>query len=394
MVVRTLRDGDFSAKRVLVRVDFNVPLGADGKVVDDARIEASLPTIRRLKQVGAKVILASHLGRPKPGKDNTAFSLRPVATHLSGLLGAPVAFATDCTGEIAKAAVAKLRPGDVLLLENVRFHAGEEANDPAFAKDLACLADAYVNDAFGTAHRAHASTTGVAHLLPSYAGFLIEKELAALGTALEKPERPFTAILGGAKVSDKILVVERLLERVDRLVIGGGMAFTFLKAQGHEVGKSLVEVDRLELAKSLLERAAKRKVEVFLPIDVVAADAFAENAAYRSCRIEAMRPTWMGLDIGPGTRDAFAQAIATSKTVLWNGPMGVFEWDNFGAGTQAVAQAIAACRGTTVVGGGDSAAAAAKYGVADKVTHVSTGGGASLEFLEGKVLPGIAALDR
>ncbi len=393
MAVKTLHDGSFAGKRVLVRVDFNVPLAA-GTITDDARIVAALPTIRHLRKAGAKIILVSHFGRPKPGKDNSTFSLRPVANHLATLLGVPVAFAPDCIGAAASLAVAKLSAGDVLLLENVRFHAGEEKNDPEFCRALAALADAYVNDAFGTAHRAHASTTGVAHLLPAFAGFLIEKEIAALGTALDNPQRPFTAILGGAKVSDKILVVERLLEKVDRLIIGGGMAFTFLKAQGHEVGKSLVEADRIDLATTLLARAAKANVEVLLPVDVVAADAFAKDATHRACRIDAMRPAWMGLDIGPGTRANFAAAIGSSKTVLWNGPMGVFEWDAFGEGTKAVAEAIAACMGTTIVGGGDSAAAAVKYGVAAKMTHVSTGGGASLEFLEGKVLPGIAALDR
>jgi phosphoglycerate kinase len=391
--VPSIREGKFAGKRVLVRVDFNVPL-EDGKVTDDARVQAALPTIRHLQEAGAKVVLASHLGRPKPGKDNAAFTLKPVADHLAKLLGAPVAFASDCVGEPARTAVAALQPGQVLLLENVRFHAGEEKNDPAFCAELAKLADLYVNDAFGTAHRAHASTTGVAKLLPGYAGFLIAKELEALGTALEAPQRPFTAILGGAKVSDKILVIESLLAKVDRLVIGGGMAFTFLKAQGHEVGKSLVEADRVPLARELLQRAKANGVEVLLPVDVVAADEFAENAVHRGVRVDAMRPEWMGLDIGPGTRERFAQAIASSKTVLWNGPMGVFEWDAFGHGTKAVAEAVAACKGTTIVGGGDSAAAAAKYGVADRMTHVSTGGGASLEYLEGKVLPGIAALER
>ncbi len=393
MAVKTLQDGTFSGLRVLVRVDFNVPLDA-GRVTDDARIVAALPTIQFLRKAGAKVILASHFGRPKPGKDNSSFSLRPVAARLAELAKTPVAFAPDCVGAVALAAVAKLRAGDLLLLENVRFHAGEETNDPAFCKELAALADAYVNDAFGTAHRAHASTTGVAHLLPAYAGFLIEKEVSALGAALDQPERPFTAILGGAKVSDKILVVERLLEKVDRLVIGGGMAFTFLKAQGHEVGKSLVEADKLEFAAKLLADAKRRGVEVHLPTDVVAADAFAQNATYRSCKLAAMRPAWMGLDIRPMTVAAFSQAITSSRTVLWNGPMGVFEWDAFGEGTKAIAEAVAACTGTTIVGGGDSAAAAAKYGVAGKLTHVSTGGGASLEFLEGKELPGIAALGR
>jgi phosphoglycerate kinase len=388
--VRTLRDGDFSGRRVLVRVDVNVPI-EDGRVADATRIEASLPTIEHLRQAGAKVILASHLGRPK-GAPEAKYSLKPVADWLNAH-GVPTAFAADCVGPAAEAAVKALQPGGVLLLENVRFHAGEEKNDPAFVGKLAALAEAYVNDAFGTAHRAHASTTGVAKLLPAYAGFLIEKELAALGQALDDPKRPFTAIMGGAKVSDKILVLEKLLPKVDRLVIGGGMAFTFLKAQGHEVGKSLVESDRIGLAGELLERAKARGVQVHLPVDVEAADEFKPDAVHRAAKVSHMRPEWMGLDIGPLTAADFGKAIATSGTVLWNGPMGVFEWDAFDFGTKAVAEAVAACPGTTVVGGGDSAAAAKKFGIEGKVTHVSTGGGASLEFLEGKVLPGIAALE-
>jgi phosphoglycerate kinase len=388
--VRTLRDGDFNGRRVLVRVDVNVPIEG-GRVADATRIEASLPTIEHLRKAGAKVILASHLGRPK-GAPEPKYSLRPVADWLSAH-GVPTAFATDCVGAAAERAVAALKPGEVLLLENVRFHAGEEKNDPAFVSRLAALADAYVNDAFGTAHRAHASTTGVAKLLPAYAGFLIEKELAALGQALDSPARPFTAIMGGAKVSDKILVLEKLLPKVDRLVIGGGMAFTFLKAQGHEVGKSLVEADRIPLAKELLERAKARGVQVHLPVDVEAADEFKQDSVHRAAKVSHMRPEWMGLDIGPLTAADFAKAIVSSGTVLWNGPMGVFEWDAFDFGTKAVAEAVASCKGTTVVGGGDSAAAAKKFGIEGKVTHVSTGGGASLEFLEGKVLPGIAALE-
>jgi phosphoglycerate kinase len=391
MAVRTLRDGEFSQKRVLVRVDFNVPV-EDGKVGDDARIVAAMPTVDHLRRAGARTILVSHFGRPK-GRPEPQFSLAPVADHLRSHLGVPVRFAPDCVGPAAEAAVAALKPGEVLLLENVRFHPEEERNDPAFCERLAALADCFVNDAFGTAHRAHASTTGVARLLPSYAGLLIEKELSALGTALERPERPFTAVMGGAKVSDKILVIEKLLEKVDRLVIGGGMAFTFLKAQGHEVGRSLVEADRVGLAATLRERARARGVEVLLPVDVEAADRFEEHTPHRAVKLAAMRPEWMGLDIGPLTIRAFTQAIESSRTILWNGPMGVFEWEAFGFGTQAVAQAIARSRGTTVVGGGDSAAAAKRFGIEDKVTHVSTGGGASLEFLEGKVLPGIAALD-
>jgi phosphoglycerate kinase len=389
-MLRTLRDGDFKGQRVLVRVDFNVPL-ENGKVTDDARITAALPTVDFLRKAGAKVILVSHLGRPK-AKPDPEFSLKPVADHLRDHLGVPAAFATDCVGPAAERAVAELKPGQVLLLENVRFHPGEEKNDPTFCKQLAALADRYVNDAFGTAHRAHASTTGVALLLPSCAGFLIEKEVGALGDALDRPERPFTAIMGGAKVSDKIPVIEKLLEKVDRLLIGGGMAFTFLKAQGHEVGKSLVEPDRIELARTLLARAKDKGVEVLLPVDVEAADAFDAKATHRACKVSHMKPEWMGLDIGPLTIQQFTEAIAGSRTVLWNGPMGVFEMEAFAFGTKAIAHAVARNPGTTVVGGGDSAAAAKKFHVEDKMTHVSTGGGASLEFLEGKELPGIAAL--
>ncbi|MEK6975529.1 MAG: phosphoglycerate kinase [Candidatus Thermoplasmatota archaeon] len=389
MQVRTLRDGDFKGKRVLLRVDFNVPV-EHGRVSDDTRIRASLPTIDFLRKAGAKVILCSHLGRPKGGPDPSA-SLKPVADTLRSL-GVPCTFATDCIGEPAAKAVAALKPGEAVLLENVRFHKGEEKNDAAFTQALADLCDVYVNDAFGTAHRAHASTTGVAHLRPAYAGLLIEKEVEALGKALESPARPFTAIMGGAKVSDKILVLESLLGKVDRLVIGGGMAFTFLKAQGHEVGKSLVEADRIPLARKLLEDAKARGVEVFLPLDVEAADAFEEKAMHRAAKVGHLKADWMGLDIGPLTIAKFRQAILSSKTVLWNGPLGVFEWDAFAFGTKAIAQAVAECQGITVVGGGDSAAAAKKFGIEGRVTHVSTGGGASLEFLEGKELPGIAAL--
>lgn len=391
--VPTLRDGQFAGKRVLVRVDFNVPLDAEGHVEDDARIVAALPTIEALRKAGAKVILVSHLGRPK-AKPQPEFSLKPVAWHLHQLLKAPVAFANDCVGPEAEKAVSQLNPGDVLLLENVRFHGQEEKNDAAFCRQLASLADCYVNDAFGTAHRAHASTTGVALLLPSFAGLLIEKELSALGDALDHPERPFTAILGGAKVSDKIPVIEALLQKVDRLIIGGGMAFTFLKAQGHEVGKSLVEADRIELAKQLLQRASDKGVKVLLPTDVVVADRFAGDANHKVVPVAKIPADWLGLDIGPATSAAFSKAITESKTVLWNGPMGVFEMEAFAAGTKAIALAMASNQGTTVVGGGDSASAAKKFGVEAKMTHVSTGGGASLEFLEGKPLPGIVALEQ
>ncbi len=388
--MRRLQDGDFNDKHVMVRVDLNVPLDK-GEVADDARIQAALPTIQYLLAKGAKVILTSHLGRPK-GKRVPEMSLEPVARRLEEILERPVAFANDCVGPTAKAAADAMAPGDLLLLENLRFHAGETDNDATFAAGLASLADCFVGDAFGTAHRAHASNVGVAEHLPAYAGLLIDKEVESL-SVMDHPERPFTAVLGGAKVSDKILVIERLLEKVDRLIIGGGMAFTFLKAQGHEVGASLVEADRVSLAKELLERAEAKGVQVLLPIDVQAADSFDEGADNRSVKVSAMQKDWMGLDIGPLTIKEFVAAIADSKTILWNGPMGVFEWPAFAHGTRHIARAIADNAGTTIVGGGDSAAAANKFGVADDMTHVSTGGGASLAFLEGKVLPGIAALE-
>lgn len=388
-MVKTLHDGDFNGKRVLVRVDFNVPL--DGRTVSDpARIEAAMPTIRFLRDAGAKVILCSHLGRPK-GERNPKYSLEPVAKYLNSQF--PTNFALDCIGVEAEGAAEALQDGEVLLLENLRFHPEETANDEGFAKKLAGLADCFVNDAFGTAHRAHASTAGVAAHLDSYAGFLIQKELECLGGALNDPERPFTAILGGAKVSDKISVIEALLGKVDRLIIGGGMAFTFLKAQGHEIGKSLVEEDRIGLANDLLQKAAAAGVQVFLPTDVVCAPGFDRDAAGTICQVGEIPVDQMALDIGPATSEAYAKAILSSKTVVWNGPMGVFEWPAFANGTKAVGQAVADCKGVTVVGGGDSAAAAKKFGLAESMTHVSTGGGASLEFLEGKALPGIVALE-
>jgi phosphoglycerate kinase len=391
MQVRSLFDGDFASKRVLVRVDFNVPLDK-GRVGDDTRIRAALPTIAHLRDEGARVILVSHLGRPKGGPTPDA-TLRPVAEHLGRLLKTEVRFCPASIGPDARAAVAAMRDGDVLLLENIRFHAGEEKGDAALAQQLAELADAYVNDAFGTAHRAHASTTLVASYLPSYAGLLMQRELDALGGALNNPARPFVAILGGAKVSDKLAVLENLLDKADRIIIGGGMAFTFLKAQGHEVGKSLVEGERVEWARGILEQAAGRGVEILLPVDVEAADSFEARTTHRAVKVTHMDATWMGLDIGPLTAKRFAEAIEDAGTVLWNGPMGVFEWEAFAFGTRTIAKAVAACGGITVIGGGDSAAAAAKFGIEAKVHHISTGGGASLEFLEGRALPGVAALE-
>jgi phosphoglycerate kinase len=376
--------------RVLVRVDFNVPLSS-GAIGDDARMRAALPTIEFLRAAGARVILCSHLGRPK-GERVESLSLRPVAEHLSNLLGAPVAFADDCIGVPAQMAIAALENGEVLLLENLRFHPEETDGDATFAAKLAALADCYVNDAFGTAHRAHASTTIVAQNLPHFAGFLIAKELELLGKALDNPTRPFTAILGGAKISDKIAVIQALIPKVDRIIIGGGMAFTFLKAQGFEVGNSLVENDRLDLAEALLGDAKREGVHVLLPLDVVAAAEFNAQAVHHVVDANAIPIDHMGLDIGPKTAELFVEAIIDSGTVLWNGPMGVFEWDAFANGTRTVAKAVANCPGVTIVGGGDSAAAAQKFGVAERMTHVSTGGGASLEYLEGKTLPGIAAL--
>ena len=376
---------------MLVRADFNVPLDEQGQITDDTRITASLPTIEYLVKEGARVILASHHGRPK-GKVNPKYSLAPVAKRLSELLGQDVPLAGDCVGDVAMEAVSKLQDGQVLLLENVRFHAEEEQNDPKFARDLASLAELFVNDAFGTAHRAHASTEGVTHYIPAFAGLLMQKEVEFMGNALEKPERPFVAIIGGAKVSDKIGVIENLLEKVDALIIGGGMANTFLRAQGFNVGKSLLEEDKVELAKQLIEKAKAKGVEVELPIDVVVAKAFEADAPHRTVGVSEIQEDEMALDIGSASAERFEARISTARTVIWNGPMGVFEMDAFARGTERVAQAVAACSGITIVGGGDSVAAVEKMGVADQMTHISTGGGASLEFLEGKVLPGVAAL--
>ncbi len=384
---KTVRDIDVRGKRVLVRCDFNVPLEG-GQITDDRRIVEALPTVRHLLENGAAVGLCSHLGRPKGGP-TPEFSLAPVAARLSELLGQPVTLLADCVGPEVQAAVASLPFGQAVLLENVRFHAEEEKNDPGFARALATGFDLFVNDAFGTAHRAHASTEGVARLLPAVAGFLIEKEIRYLGAALDDPKRPFVAILGGAKVADKITVIDALLPKVDRLVIGGGMAFTFLKAQGHEVGTSLLDAESLDYAAGLVrDQGAK----ILLPTDVVVAPEFKADAPATTVAVSAIPADQMGLDIGPETAAAFGAVVRAAGTVVWNGPMGVFEMDAFAAGTRALAEALAECPGVTIVGGGDSAAAAEKFGVADRVTHVSTGGGASLEFLEGQELPGIAAL--
>lgn len=381
---KTIRDIDWAGKRVLVRCDFNVPLDGD-TITDDRRITEALATIEYLKGHGAAVILCSHLGRPKGVTPE--FSLAPVAQRLAVLLGQGIRLLPDCVGPAVEAACKQLQPGEIVLLENVRFHPEEEKNDPAFAAQLAALADSYVNDAFGTAHRAHASTEGVAHLLPGVAGFLIEKEIAYLDGALETPKRPFVAILGGAKVKDKIAVIESLLPKVDHLIIGGGMAFTFLKAKGYEIGRSLFDETNFEYAKSLVANP-----KVLLPVDVVCAAELSETTTTTTVAADALPGDQIGADIGPATVDLFGATIREAGTVVWNGPMGVFEMAPFQAGTKGVAQALADCKGTTIVGGGDSASAIEEFGFAEKVDHVSTGGGASLEFLEGKELPGIAAL--
>ncbi|MDR1440358.1 MAG: phosphoglycerate kinase [Clostridiales bacterium] len=388
---KTVEDVGVAGKRVLVRVDFNVPLDKEGRITDDTRIVGALDTIKYLAGHGARVILVSHLGRPKGGFDEK-YSMRPAAERLSELLGKPVALASDVVGPDAKAKAAALADGDVMLLENVRFHAEEEKNDPAFAKELASLAEIYVNDAFGTAHRAHASTEGVAKFLPAVCGFLIKKEIGVMGAALTDPKRPFVAILGGAKVSDKIAVIENLLDKCDSIIIGGGMAFTFLKAQGLSVGESICENDRLELAAGLIRKAAEKGVRFLLPQDTKVAREFKNDAESKVVPAGAIPDGWMGLDIGPATVAEFAAVVAGAKTVVWNGPMGVFEFPNFAQGTRAIAKALAESGATSIVGGGDSAAAVEQMGFAGRITHISTGGGASLEFLEGKTLPGIAAL--
>lgn len=389
---KTVRDLDVAGKKVLVRVDFNVPLNDKGEITDDTRITASLPTIQYLLEQKAAVILMAHLGRPK-GQIKPELSLAPVAKHLGKLLGKKILFAPDCVGEAAQAAASKLKPGHILLLENLRFHKEEEKNDMEFAEKLASLADLYVNDGFGVSHRAHASVEGVTHFLPAAAGFLLEKEIQYVGQAVTNPLHPFVAIIGGAKVSDKIGVISNLLDKVDTLLIGGGMANTFLAAQGYKMGKSLVEEDKLDLAKELLAKAKKNKVNMLLPTDLVMAAAFAPDAEHVTEKVKNLNQAYMALDIGAETSKAYAEALADAKMIVWNGPMGVFEMDAFCKGTEAVAKAVAKSRATSIVGGGDSVAAIEKLGLAKRITHISTGGGASLEYLEGKVLPGVAALD-
>lgn len=391
----SIDDVELIGKRVLVRVDFNVPLDENLNITDDTRITSSLPTIKKIITSGGKAILMSHLGRPKGGP-NPKYSLKPTAVRLSKLLGKEVKLAPDCVGADAKSMVDSMKDGDVLILENVRFHAEEEKNDPGFARQLAELGDVYINDAFGSAHRAHASTEGITKFIKTAAaGYLMQKELDYLGGAIFNPTRPYCAILGGAKISGKIDVISNLLDKVDTLIIGGGMAFTFFKAQGKEIGKSLLEEEKIDLAKEVLDKAKKTGIKFLLPIDVVVADEFKNDSPASVVSVDKILSDKMGLDIGPETINLFRQEIEMSKTIVWNGPMGVFEMDNFAKGTFAIAGSLAdatAKGSVTIIGGGDSAAAIAKAGLADKVSHVSTGGGASLEFLEGKTLPGVAAL--
>ena len=390
--IKTIDELDARGKRVLVRVDFNVPV-SDGVVTDDTRIKAALPTIEKLVGDGARVILMSHLGRPSGEGFEEKFSLRPAALRLAELLGKPVAFAKDTVGEDAQGKAAALREGDVLLLENLRFDKREKKNDPAFCEELAKLGDAYVNDAFGTAHRAHASTAGVAALLPAYAGYLMQREVSTLTGMLENPKRPFVAILGGSKVSDKIKVIDALIDKCETLVIGGGMCFTFLLAEGKQVGTSLKEDEWVARAGEMMEKAAARGCKLLLPVDVVCADRFAEDANTLACSVDAIPADMMGLDVGPETAKLYAEAIASAQTVFWNGPMGVFEMDAFAAGTKAVALAVAANKeADTVIGGGDSVAAVNKFDLADQMTFISTGGGASMELVQGEALPGVEAL--
>ena len=388
---KSVRDVEVSGKRVFVRVDFNVPL-EDGKITDDTRIRETLPTIKYLVEQGAKVILASHMGRPK-GEVVESLRLTPASQRLSELLGKPVAKADEAVGEAVKAQVEKLQNGDVLVLENVRFYPGEEKNDPELAKQFAELADLFVNDAFGAAHRAHASTEGIAHHLPAVSGLLMEKELSVLGKALSNPDRPFTAIIGGSKVKDKIDVIDNLLTLADNVIIGGGLAYTFFKAQGHEIGQSLLDKEKLDVALGFIEKAKELGKNFYLPEDIVVTDEFSADANTKVVDIDGIPADWEGVDIGPKTRAKYAEVIKNSKLVVWNGPMGVFEIAPFSNGTREVAQACAETEAYTIIGGGDSAAAAEKFGLDDKMDHISTGGGASLEFMEGKALPGVVALN-
>ena len=388
---KSIEDIEVAGKTVLARCDFNVPL-KDGVITNDKRIVAALPTIKYLIDHQAKVILCSHLGRPK-GEFKPEFSLAPVAARLSELLGKDVVMAKDVVGEDAKAKAAALKEGDVMLLENVRYHKEETANDPDFAKNLASMADIYVNDAFGACHRAHASTAGVAAYLPAVCGYLMQKEIAFIGGTLEDPKRPFVAILGGAKVSDKIGVITNLLDKVDTLIVGGGMAYTFMKAKGYNIGTSICEDDKVELAASIMKKAEEKGVNLLIPVDNRIADKFAEDAQYQDINSDSIPDGWMGMDIGQKSIDMFCNAVKDAKTVIWNGPMGVFEFPNFANGTLAVAKAVADSDAISVIGGGDSVAAVTKLGFADKMSHISTGGGASLEYMEGKVLPGIDCLN-
>ena len=391
---KTIRDIELKGKRVLIRCDFNVPLDSNQNITDDTRIRAALPTLEYMIEHGAKVVVMSHLGRPK-GKAAAEFSLAPVAVRLSELLGKPVECA-DCDvviDDAVEAKAASLKDGDVLLLQNVRFRKEETDNDAGFAKDLAKLGDVFVQEAFGTAHRAHASTAGIANYLPCVSGFLIEKEVKFLGSALQNPQRPFVAIMGGAKVGDKIKVIENLLTKVDTLIVGGGMSYTFYKAMGLEIGTSILDADNIDLAKMLLEKASSLNVKFLLPVDIVCADEFSNDAKHKTYSRDKIPSDMMGLDIGEETIKLYSEEIAKAKTVVWNGPMGVFEMENFAKGTKAIAEALAVSDATTIIGGGDSAAAVEQFGLADKMSHISTGGGASLEFLEGKILPGISIIE-
>ena len=391
MSKKTIEDIQVEGKKVLVRVDFNVPMDKDGNVTDDNRIRGALPTIEYLLNHKARVILCSHLGRPK-GEFNMKYSVKAAAERLSELLGKPVPVAKDVIGESAKSMAAALKDGEIMMIENVRFHKEEEENDPAFAKELASMAELYVNDAFGTAHRAHASTAGVAAYLPAVSGFLIGKELDIMGKALENPDRPFLAVLGGAKVKDKLGVITNLLNKVDTLIIGGGMSYTFQYALGGTIGKSLFDPDRVEFCKEKIAEANAKGVTLLLPVDNIVTQEFSNEAATQIVPGNAIPEGWEGMDIGPKTQEIFAEAIKGAKTVVWNGPMGVFEFSSFSGGTKAVAEAMTEVKGTTIIGGGDSAAAVEQMGYADRMTHISTGGGASLEFLEGLVLPGVDCL--